>query len=76
MAISSLMPGEMLVINVGSYTGEIKIPVGATLPFRQELQFTATGNFVASLARTVVDPMAGFTSTGNLSVMETWQEKL
>ncbi|HRD09147.1 MAG TPA: hypothetical protein PK037_16310, partial [Saprospiraceae bacterium] len=66
MAINSLMPGEMLVINIGSYTGEIKIPVGATLTVSAGTSVTATGNSCI-LGSVVVDPMAGFTNTGNLS---------
>ena len=61
-----LMPGEMLVINIGSYTGEIKIPVGATLTVSAGTSVTATGNSCI-LGSVVVDPMAGFTNTGNLS---------
>ncbi len=65
MAINNLMPGENLIINIGSYTGEIKIPAGSTLTISPNTSVTATGNSCI-MGSVVVDPMGSFTNTGNL----------
>lgn len=65
MAINNLMPGENLIINIGSYTGEIKIPAGSTLTISPNTSVTATGNSCI-MGSVVVDPMGSFTNTGSL----------
>ncbi|MBP6397418.1 MAG: putative Ig domain-containing protein [Saprospiraceae bacterium] len=66
MAINNLMPGETLVINIGSYTGQIEIPLGATLIISPNTSVTATGTSCI-LGSVQVDPMGSFTNTGTLS---------
>lgn len=66
MAINSLMPGQTLVINIGSYTGQIEIPLGATLIISPNTSVTATGTSCI-LGAVTVDPMGSFTNTGTLS---------
>ena len=65
MAINNLMPGENLIVNIGSYTGEIKIPAGSTLTISPNTSVTATGNSCI-MGSVVVDPMGSFTNTGSL----------
>lgn len=66
MAINNLMPGETLVVNIGSYTGQIEIPLGATLIISPNTSVTATGTSCI-LGAVQVDPMGSFTNSGTLS---------
>lgn len=66
MAINSLLPGETLIINIGSYTGQIEIPLGATLIISPNTSVTATGTSCI-LGSVTVDPLGSFTNTGTLS---------
>lgn len=66
MAINSLLPGETLIINIGSYTGQIEIPLGANLIISPNTSVTATGTSCI-LGSVTVDPLGSFTNTGTLS---------
>lgn len=65
MAINSLLPGQTLIVNIGSYTGQIEIPLGANLIISPNTSVTATGTSCI-LGSVTVDPLGSFTNTGTL----------